>query len=52
MGVLRKFIDESIAFKKIVHLQEKSNRHLRMFHSLISFQPSIMMKPPYFAQNA
>jgi hypothetical protein len=30
----------------------KPNTHLMMFHSLISFQPSIMMKQPYFAQDA
>jgi hypothetical protein len=52
MGVLRKIVDESIALKKIVHLQEKPNTHLMMFHSFISFQPSIMMKQPYFAQDA
>jgi hypothetical protein len=52
MGASRKFIDESIAVKKIVHLQEKPNTHLMMFHSFISVQPSIMMKQQYFSQDA
>jgi hypothetical protein len=52
MGDFKNFFDESIALKKIVHLQEKPNTHLMMFHLFISFQPSIMMKQPYSAQDS
>jgi len=52
MGDLKKSIDESISLKKIMYLQEKPNTHLMMFHSFISFQPFIMMKQSYFAQDA
>ncbi len=51
MNALNKCVDASIAFNKTMHLQEETSM-LMMFCFFISLQPFIIMRQPYFAQDA